>query len=385
MELVNDKLTNWASDIEEKAMQQALRSSRMPFVDHVAVMPDAHWGMGATVGSVIATRGAIMPAAVGVDIGCGMIAHELAITADQLPDDLASFMPAVSRSIPAGVGRGHRRVHRDAEDWFSANRDRFATELNDKMRAKLLGQFGSLGSGNHFFEICLDESDRVWFVLHSGSRGIGNMLAMGHIRSAKQAMKDRHIHLEDADLAYLEENDDAFVAYVADMTACQDYAMANRNKMMDSVLRAWRDVHPYEGERTVNCHHNFTQREDHGHGEVWITRKGAISARAGEWGVVPGSMGTRSYIVEGLGSPDSFQSSSHGAGRTMSRSRAKRTFSVEDLTAAMEGRVWNADKAQSLVDESPGAYKDIDRVMADQSDLTRPVHTLRQILNYKGT
>lgn len=394
MQKVTDKLYNWASITDEGTVQQAARTSRMPFVDRVALMPDAHVGMGATVGSVIGTRDAIMPAAVGVDIGCGMIAQELDLDAAGLPLDLDKFMPEVERAIPAGVGQGHDNAHQQSYRWYEANKDRFTTDLDSKLVAKLLSQYGSLGSGNHFFEICLDERDRVWFVLHSGSRGIGNILASRHIKTAKQLMAEKKVKLEDSDLAYFEDGEDEFVAYIGDMLACQDYALANREQMMASVLRAFdrfmdRDrvgisVQIPRG-RKINCHHNFTQLEQHDSASVWVTRKGAIKAAVGDLGVIPGSMGTRSYIVEGLGNEVSYTSCSHGAGRVLSRSKAKTMFTEADLAAAMEGKIWLRDRVGSLLDESPGAYKPIDQVMEDQRDLVKPLHTLSQILNYKGT
>lgn len=321
---------------------------------------------------------------------CGMAAVSWHMKATDLPDDLDKFMPEVSRSIPAGVGQGHSKISKESEKWWMTNRDRFRTHIDDKLRARALQQFGSLGSGNHFFEICLDENDFVWFVLHSGSRGLGNIVATRHIKEAKELAKRENRKLEDTDLAYFLEHDTGFTAYIEDMLACQDYAAANRMKMLDSVIRAWIDFMSDRGfpaiqGNVINCHHNFTQLEEHAGKKVWVTRKGAIRAREGDLGIIPGSMGAQSYIVEGLGNTDSYCSCSHGAGRVHSRSAAKKLYDAEDLHTAMEGKIWNSDRADALVDEIPMSYKPIDVVMEDQKDLVKPLHTLRQILNYKGT
>ncbi|MFD0887073.1 RtcB family protein [Streptosporangium algeriense] len=376
-------LLSWASEIDEGAITQAARTARLPFVSgHVALMPDAHVGIGATVGSVIPTENAIIPAAVGVDIGCGMVATETTLTAADLPDTLAALMPMVERRIPAGVGKGHSdpSIDRALDDLGLPY-----TDLNPKQEKKVAEQFGTLGSGNHFVEVCLDERDRVWTVLHSGSRGIGNQLATMHITGAKRMMKKQAIGLEDPDLAYLVQDTPEFTAYVEDMLWSQRYAMASRARMDRVLVNAlFRVVGAGQRVRTINCHHNFTQRETHYGKSLWITRKGAIKAGTGDEGVIPGSMGTRSYIVRGLGNPESYTSCSHGAGRRMSRTKAKRELSADSLAQAMRGRTWNADRAASLVDEHPEAYKPIDQVMADQRDLVEVRHTLRQIFNYKG-
>ncbi len=386
MEIINDKLYNWASDIDNGAILQAEKTARLPIVERVALMPDAHVGMGSTVGSVIGTNGAIIPAAVGVDIGCGMAAVEFDLTANDLPDSLEKFMPEVQRAIPAGVGEGHHEPRQKAYKWYEANKARFTSALDDKMVSTLLSQLGSLGSGNHFFEICLDERGKVWIVLHSGSRGLGNKTGMRHIKNAKALMELKRIGLESKDLSYFEETDDGFNLYIGDMLACQDYARANRDLMLDRALQAFRkfiEVPAKEVSR-INCHHNFTQKEVIDGRELWVTRKGAIKADVGDMGIIPGSMGTRSYIVRGLGNSLSFNSCSHGAGRRFSRKEAKERFSEEDLIKSMEGKVWNSDKAYALVDEISGGYKDIDQVMADQADLVETVHTLSQVFNYKG-
>jgi len=382
---VAPRLLCWASEVDDATIAQAERASRLPFVaGHVALMPDAHLGIGATVGSVIPTDGAVIPAAVGVDIGCGMVAVETSLAAADLPDSLDRVLPLVERRIPAGVGQGHAAVAADADDRL-AELGAPATELSARQRATALTQFGTLGSGNHFVEVCLDERDRVWVVLHSGSRGIGNQLAKRHIEVAKGVMKRWLVDLEDRDLAYLTQGTPEFEAYIADMLWAQRYAFANRDRMMDAALASLFDVVGYGAEvDRVNCHHNFTQRERHYGREVWVTRKGAIKAANGDLGVIPGSMGTRSYIVRGQGSAASFDSCSHGAGRRLSRGRARRELSVEQIRDAMAGRAWQGDRAAQLIDEAPAAYKDIDRVMADQRDLVEVVHTLRQVLNYKG-
>ena len=380
---VAPKLLSWASDLDPKAAEQAARTARLPFVDgHVALMPDAHVGIGATVGSVIPTRDAIIPAAVGVDIGCGMVAVETDLVASDLPDSLDALMPLVARRIPAGVGKGHEHaVSTGRYDDLGEH----ATEFTPKQQVTAATQFGTLGSGNHFVEVCLDEREHVWTVLHSGSRGIGNQLAQKHIETAKGEMKRLGETLEDPDLAYFVQGTPQFETYVSDMLWAQRYAMASRAVMSERVVRSLFEV-VGKGRilRTINCHHNFTQRETHDGRELWITRKGAIKADVGDEGVIPGSMGTRSYIVRGLGSKASYTSCSHGAGRRLSRGQAKRQLTVESLKEAMAGKAWLDANAVALLDEHPEAYKDIDRVMADQRDLVEVQHTLSQVFNYKG-
>lgn len=382
---INRRLVSWASDIEPETLRQAEKSSRLPIVaGHVALMPDAHVGIGATVGSVIPTEGAVIPSAVGVDIGCGMVAAELDVTADHLPDSLDPLLVRIERAIPAGVGRGHDRAARAADAWLAAHRP--GTALSGDRAARAAKQFGTLGSGNHFFELCVDERDRCWVVLHSGSRGIGNQLAQAHIARARRLARTLELRLEDPDLAYFVEGTAEFEAYIADMVWAQDYARANRDQMMDNAMREVFGFLGFGREiRRVNCHHNFTQRELHGGRQLWVTRKGAIKADKGDLGVIPGSMGTRSYIVAGKGNPMSWMSCSHGAGRRHSRTQAKKLFTTADLAAQMEGKVWLRSRAAALLDEIPAAYKDIDQVMADQTDLVEVLHTLRQVLNYKGT
>jgi tRNA-splicing ligase RtcB len=382
---INDKLISWASDIDQETIRQAEKTARLPIVDgHVALMPDAHFGLGATVGSVIPTSGSVIPSAVGVDIGCGMIAAELDVTDSQLPDNLEPLLARVEKAIPAGVGQGHDRVARNAERWLAANKP--STELARDRTNKVLKQYGTLGSGNHFLELCIDERARVWVVLHSGSRGIGNQLARAHIAKARKLAKEAMLSLEDMDLAYFVQGTGEFEVYIADMLWAQDYARANRDQMMDNAMR---EVFSFLGfgveTRRINCHHNFTQEETHAGRRMWITRKGAIKADHGDLGVIPGSMGTRSYIVSGKGNPVSWNSCAHGAGRRHSRTQAKRLFTSADLSAQMSGKVWLSKRADALVDEIPAAYKDIDQVMADQADLVEVLHTLHQVLNYKGT
>jgi RNA-splicing ligase RtcB len=382
---INDRLVSWASDVDPATIRQAEKAARLPIVaGPVALMPDAHVGIGATVGSVIPTEGAVIPSAVGVDIGCGMIAAELDVTAAQLPDDLHPLLGRIERAIPAGVGQGHGDVSRAADRWLAEHRP--ATDISGGRARKAAKQFGSLGAGNHFFELCLDERDHVWAVLHSGSRGIGNELAQMHIGKARSLARDLEFRLEDPDLAWFVEGTSAFDAYITDMLWAQDYAKANRDQMMDAAMR---EVLAFLGTgaevRRINCHHNFSQREVHGGRRLWITRKGAIKADTGDLGVIPGSMGTRSYIVRGKGDATSWTSCSHGAGRRHSRTQAKKLFTTDDLAAQMEGKVWLRSKASKLLDEIPSAYKDIDQVMADQTDLVHVEHTLRQVLNYKGT
>ncbi len=382
---INDKLLSWATDVDPGTIRQAEKTARLAIVEgHVALMPDAHVGLGATVGSVIPTKGAVIPAAVGVDIGCGMIASELDVTADQLPDSLEPLLGRIATVVPAGVGKGHDDVSRAADRWLSANRP--ATPLSGDRSVKAARQFGTLGSGNHFVEVCLDERDGVWVVLHSGSRGIGNQLAQAHIATARHLAKDLQLRLEDPDLAYFVEGTPEFEAYIADMLWAQDYARANRDQMMDRVLReVVAAVGAGRQTQRINCHHNFTRQEVHGGQRLWITRKGAIRAGADDLGVIPGSMGTGTFVVRGRGSAASWESCSHGAGRRHSRTQAKKLFTGDDLAAQMAGKVWLADRAASLVDEIPSAYKDIDQVMADQADLVEVLHTLQQVLNYKGT
>ncbi len=373
-------LLSWGN-IEDKTLDQAANAAAMPFiVGHVALMPDAHVGLGATIGSVIPTSGAIIPAAVGVDIGCGMIAVETTLDASDLPDDLGKLHSKISQSVPAGVGKGHA----DTNKRITKNENVIKFDLADRASR----QMGTLGSGNHFIEICINDSDdSVWVVLHSGSRGVGNKLAMRHIKVAKGLMERYFIELDDPELAYLVEGTREFGEYMTDLHWAQDYALANRETMMDAVLRDLASVVGRDNSielRRINCHHNYTSKESHMGKNVWVTRKGAIRARVGDLGVIPGSMGTSTFIVRGLGNKASFDSSSHGAGRKMSRSKARRELSVDDLRVKMAGKAWNEDMAKSLLDEHPDSYKDIATVMSDQADLVEIEAELHQVLNYKG-
>ena len=386
-----DRLKIWGEALMDAVtMTQLQKTAKSPVLaGHVAVMPDAHLGIGSTVGSVIPTSGAIIPAAVGVDIGCGMIAVETNVRAVDLPDTLQPLIGMLAKSVPAGVGEGHEHVSAGAARWMVDHpHEPTVPGLRqwDGLRQKAARQLGSLGSGNHFLEVCLDERDYVWVMLHSGSRGVGNVLASQHIKLARQLEQGQ----EDKDLNYFLEGTAEFRSYIADMLWAQSYAKQNRELMMDAALG---DIETFLGlrdsprslreEQRINCHHNFAQREEHAGRAVWVTRKGAIQATTGQLGIIPGSMGTRSYIVRGLGNPDSYCSCSHGAGRRMSRGQAKRELTTESLTQAMAGKAWN-QTADALLDEHPAAYKDIDAVMEAQKDLVAVEHALRQVLNYKG-
>ncbi len=382
-----ERVRSWAGEIEDNTMDQALRSARSAAVSGpIALMPDAHWGMGATVGSVIPTESAIIPAAVGVDIGCGMIAVETDLTAARLPDNLDPVLAGIGRAIPAGFDR-HQHPTAGADRWLAANPLATGVALTTKQERSIPQQLGSLGGGNHFVEVCLDERDRVWAVLHSGSRGIGNILARAHIDDARRLCGELERALDDRDLAYFLDDDPGFQAYIEDMLWAQDYARANREQMMDALLAVLTDAtgHSVVEQRRINCHHNYTEQETHEGRRLWITRKGAIRARVGDWGVIPGSMGTSSFIVSGLGNPASYQSAAHGAGRRYGRKAAKRAFTVDQLHEAMADRTWQRGKARELLDEAPMAYKDIGRVMEDQADLVQVEHELRAVVNYKGT
>jgi tRNA-splicing ligase RtcB len=375
--------------LEEAAMQQLRNIAALPFVHrHVAVMPDVHLGKGATVGSVIPTRGAIVPAAVGVDIGCGMCAVQLSLGAKDLPDTLLPVRLAIEKAVPVGRGQ-HKEVPKPVENlWYSRLKDRyFAIEQkHPDFAPKESGAFqlGTLGGGNHFIEVCLDESDRVWVMLHSGSRNIGNRIGTYFIGKAREEMTRQDIHLPDRDLAWLAEGSSLFNDYVEAVGWAQDYARANRDMMQAAVLAALaRHLPPFEAtRRAINCHHNYVEQETHFGDKVWVTRKGAVRAGAGELGIIPGSMGARSYIVQGKGNADSFHSCAHGAGRALSRTAAKERFTLEDHIAATQGIECRKDAG--VIDETPGAYKPIDAVMAAQADLVEVVHELRQVVCVKG-
>lgn len=387
MEKLSARLLSWASLIDEKTVEQARTSSRMPFIHpHLALMPDAHLGKGATVGSVIPTLGAIMPAAVGVDIGCGMIAVRTQFAREQLPADLAPLREQIERAVPLSAGHYNRKVVATAEPRIAELEELAETAGFDPARyaGHWRNQLGSLGSGNHFIEVSVDETDRVWLFLHSGSRGVGNKIATHHIAVAQRLAKQWWIDLPDPDLAYLVEGTPEFTRYIRELRWAQHFALLNREEMMDRVIRQLSEVmgEPVAEQERINCHHNFTEREKHFGKDVWVSRKGAIQADAGRPGLIPGSMGTASYVVEGLGNPLSLNSSPHGAGREYSRSAARRTFTHEQLREAMAGIEFRDTDA--FIDEIPQAYKPIDQVMADAADLVTIRHTLRQVVNVKG-
>lgn len=381
--------------VEDAAMKQLANVASLPFIhSHVAVMPDVHFGAGATVGSVIATRGAIVPAAVGVDIGCGMAAVRLGgAGARHLPDSLAKIRGEIEHTVPAGFNvRGSDDWNTRATDGLIAGIVPWLKEKHPTLMARrknpadeiIASQFGTLGGGNHFIELCLDEHDDLWLMLHSGSRGIGNTIGTYFINQAREEMLRQNIKLPDRDLAYITEGTQGFVDYIHAVGWAQNYAQANRDEMLRRILIVLRrHLQPFVvSNEVVQCHHNYVAQEHHFGSDVWVTRKGAVSAREGQLGIIPGSMGARSYIVRGKGNPDSFCSCSHGAGRKMSRGEAKRTFTLADHEAATAGVECRKD--ESVLDETPGAYKDIEAVMAAQSDLVDVVHTLRQVLCVKG-
>jgi tRNA-splicing ligase RtcB len=390
MERISNRLLNWASLLEDSTRDQAVTTSRMPFIHpHLALMPDAHLGLGATVGSVIPTLGAVMPAAVGVDIGCGMIAVRTQLTRDDVEKaqaPLSVLREAIERAIPLSAGGKNNRVVATAQPRVD-ELTRMAAEAGFDPTVYVKDwhrQLGSLGSGNHFIEVSLDETGTVWLFLHSGSRGVGNRIAGHHITVAQELMTKWWIDLPDRDLAYLVEGTPEFDRYIAELRWAQHFALLNREEMMDRVIRQTADYFGtavVERER-INCHHNFTERERHFGKEVWVSRKGAISAREGQLGLIPGSMGTASYVVAGLGNPLALHSSPHGAGRQYSRSAARRTFTIDQLREAMTGIEFRDTDA--FLDEIPQAYKPIDRVMADAADLVEVRHTLHQLVNVKG-
>ena len=375
--------------VEFEARKQLQNIAALPFIHgHVAVMPDVHLGRGATVGSVIPTKGAIIPAAVGVDIGCGMAAVMTNITASHLPDSLKAIRSDIERIIPVGQG-SHKQPPRRAEStWYARHKTGWEAieakhpKISQNKSAAL--QIGTLGGGNHFIELCLDEADCLWVMLHSGSRNVGNRIGTYFISKAKEEIDAAGLKLADRDLAWLGEGSQSFNDYVEAVGWAQDYARSNREVMMAAVLNVLHETWPsIEAlDVAVNCHHNYVEREEHFGERVWLTRKGAVRARKGELGIIPGSMGARSFIVRGLGNPESFESCSHGAGRAMSRTAAKERFTLEEhiaATAHVECR-----KDTGVIDETPMAYKDIDAVMAAQADLVEVVHTLRQIVCVKG-
>lgn len=387
METITPKLINWASILDEKTRAQAIATSTLPFIyPHLALMPDAHLGKGATVGSVIPTLHAIIPAAVGVDIGCGMIAVRTQYSVTDLPKDRKRLREDIERVIPLSAGHNNRTVKPTAEPRLAELRKLAAKAGFNPAQylAKWELQLGSLGSGNHFIEVSADETDAVWLFLHSGSRGVGNKIAQHHIGVAQQANRKRGTRLPDPDLAYLEEGTSEFTRYIAELRWAQHFALLNREEMMDRVTTQfshWVGGPVTERER-INCHHNFTRQETHYGKSVWVSRKGAIKAEHGDPGLIPGSMGTASYVVEGLGNPVSLNSSPHGAGREYSRTAARKAFTLSELKTAMQGIEFRPTEA--FIDEIPAAYKPIDQVMHDASDLVKVRHKLRQLINVKG-
>ena len=383
--------------VDPKARDQLSRAARMPFIfKHVAVMPDVHVGIGATVGSVIPTKGAVIPAAVGVDIGCGMMAARTSLHAADLPDNLEGIRTAIEQAVPHGRDVG--RSKRDKGSWgdpppeiaaaWATLAERFK-RITDKYprleKTNNLVHLGTLGTGNHFIELCLDEADRVWVMLHSGSRGVGNAIGSFFIELAKQDMRKWFINLPDENLAYFSEGTEHFDDYVEAVGWAQDFAALNRRMMMTNVIRAIRSViaKPFEAElEAINCHHNYVQKENHFGENVLVTRKGAVRAAKGVMGIIPGSMGAKSFIVRGRGNAESFDSCSHGAGRLMSRTEAKKVFTLDDHILATEGVECRKD--EGVIDETPAAYKPIEAVMAAQADLVEIVHTLKQVVCVKG-
>lgn len=402
----------WSNEVEDSAKQQLLNLSRMPFIHkHVAVMPDVHAGMGSTIGSVIATRRAIIPAAVGVDIGCGMVALKLNLKGTDLPQNLHAIRSDIEAAVPHGRSdhggvndRGAWGIPPEAVGaYFAAHTDvHFGVSLAARLflltkqhphlqrsANRTVNQLGTLGTGNHFIELCLDLEDNVWVMLHSGSRGIGNAIGTYFIEKAKEDMARWFIHLPDQDLAYFPEGSDNFKPYVEAVSWAQDYARANRELMLRAVLTVMDKHFPgreigvkLAGMPAINCHHNYVARENHFGANVWVTRKGAVRAREGDLGIIPGSMGARSFIVKGVGNPESFMSCSHGAGRKISRSAARKKFTVADLEQQTFGVECRKDA--DVIDEIPGAYKDIQTVMDNQSDLVSVVAELHQVLCVKG-
>jgi len=384
---INKKLLSYASIIEDNTIEQAITTSSMPFVPRMVLMPDAHLGKGATIGSVIPTDGAIIPAAVGVDIGCGMNALRTQFTLDDIANlDRSLLRIDLEQRTPLSAGQYNTVVTDSAAEACDRLEDAaFNSGFNpDQFDGTWRLQLGSLGSGNHFQEVTVDEEDRIWLFLHSGSRGIGNRIAQRHIKIARKQCAKRWISLPDPDLAYLVEGDDEFWAYISQMRWAQDFAAANRAEMMLRMVTAFQEwigkaIEPSE---EISCHHNYTTRERHDGRDVWLSRKGAIDAHDGAMGLIPGSMGTASYVVKGLGNRAALCTAPHGAGRAYGRKHAERTFTTEQLRESMAGIEWSGSSA--LLDEIPAAYKDIDQVMEDAKDLVEIRHTLRQIVNVKG-
>lgn len=377
----------WATDLEKEAEMQSRNLANMPFIHkHVALMADAHAGKGSTVGTVIATKGAIIPAAVGVDMGCGMRAVKLSFKIDVFGDSIAKLRSSIERAVPVGFNSNKELTQRTSI-WANSLKEKYPTDY--ELNPKCFLQLGTLGGGNHFIEICHDQNNEAWIVLHSGSRNIGKTLAEKHIKIAQKLMDNYFIELADRDLAFLPEKNQEFSNYIQDLMWSQDFAFWNRQEMMHRVLdqvyfflNNKRNISGHKTELSIDCHHNYTQKENHFGANVWITRKGAVSAKEGEWGIIPGSMGTETFIVKGKGNVDSFGSCSHGAGRRMSRKKANALFTLEDAKKQTTGV--ECKKDESIIDELPGAYKNINEVMANQSDLVEIVYTLKQIMCVKG-
>jgi tRNA-splicing ligase RtcB (3'-phosphate/5'-hydroxy nucleic acid ligase) len=384
--------------LEDAARQQLLNAAQLPFIHKwIAAMPDVHYGIGATVGSVIPTKGAIVPAAVGVDIGCGMMAVQTSLTAKDLPDNLKKLRTAIEKAVPHGRtnqgksgdrGAWKRLPDRVQDVWPQLYKgyENIVAKHPGATSSNNVNHLGTLGTGNHFIEVCLDEKEDVWVMLHSGSRGVGNRIGSYFIELAREDMRRLQKNLPDKDLAYFPEGTKFFADYVEAVNWAQEFARENRNIMMENIISAMRhsgELPPFTAHlQAINCHHNYVAKEKHYGEEVYITRKGAVRAGRGELGIIPGSMGTRSYIVRGLGNPESFESCSHGAGRSMSRGEAKRRFTVQDHARMTEGIECRKDA--DVIDETPAAYKPIDAVMAAQKDLVEVVHELRQVVVVKG-
>lgn len=378
--------------VEPEAIKQVQNTASLPFIyRHVALMPDVHFGMGATIGSVVATKGAVIPAAVGVDIGCGMMAIQLSLNASDLPESLAAVRSEIEKCVPVGFSQHKdtvldktvtKRWAKDVKNLIDQHPE--IAKMVKNPEEKVMNQSGTLGGGNHFIELCLDENNDVWVMLHSGSRGIGNIIGRHFINKAKEDMRIHHINLKDSNLSYLSEGTQYFDEYVTWVEWAQKYAAKNRQVMMQLVLDALKKHMPEFTikKQAINCHHNYISRENHFGSNVIVTRKGAVRARVDDFGIIPGSMGAKSFIVRGLGNEDSFCSCSHGAGRVMSRTQAKKVFSIEDHIEATKGVECRKDA--SVIDETPKAYKDIDAVMNAQKDLVEIVHTLKQVVCVKG-
>ena len=382
-EEIAPNVLSWASELDELTRDQAAVTARLPILaGHLALMPDAHLGKGATIGSVIPTDSAVIPSAVGVDIGCGMAARRIDLTADGLPDSLDGWISTMETTVPAGLGHWYSEPSDDARTWFASNPPPPTLEHPERAVAQL----GTLGSGNHFIELATDEAGRIWILLHSGSRGGGNKLATMHTKTARKLHEGLGTRLEDPELAWLQEGTPEFDAYIRDLRWSQAFARENRRLMLASTHRALETVlgHEVATADEVNCHHNFTEREEHRGRQVWVTRKGAIRARVGDRGLIPGAMGQRSYVIRGLGNEASYTSCAHGAGRRMSRRQARKQLTLESFAEVMGVSAWQHASAQALLDEHPSAYKPIDVVMRDQADLVEIEHELHGIANYKG-